>query len=293
MQMVFMPRFEYGARTTRLELLRNGLFATDRTDQVLTLSSARPLDWIVEQSTASARFTLEKGEERWMVLRYDDDDIHPVDRYESALKLDITAAFWARWAAGVRYSGPFRGMVKRSALALKLLTHAETGAIIAAPTTSLPETDRRGAELGLPVRLAPRCRVHAGRARRGRPPQGGRRLHALPEEGLPPRGRRPPADHVRHRRPPRPGRAPARPPDRLPGLTTRAGGQRRGGPAPARRLRRGPRDRRHLAPQPRDDRGHLARAAGPGRLGQQELAAARLQHLGGPGRGRGTTSSAR
>jgi GH15 family glucan-1,4-alpha-glucosidase len=140
MQMTFMPRFEYGARATRLELLRNGLFATDRTDQVLTLSSAKPVEWVVEQSAATARFTIEKGEERWLVLRYDDDDIHPVDRYESARKLDITAAFWARWAAGVRYSGPFRGMVKRSALALKLLTHAETGAIIAAPTTSLPET---------------------------------------------------------------------------------------------------------------------------------------------------------
>ena len=140
MQMTFMPRFEYGARTTRLELLRNGLFATDRTDQVLTLSSAKPFEWIVEQSAASAQFALEKGEARWLVLRYDDDDIHPVDRYESERKLDITAAFWARWAAGVRYSGPFRGMVKRSALALKLLTHAETGAIIAAPTTSLPET---------------------------------------------------------------------------------------------------------------------------------------------------------
>jgi len=140
MQMIFMPRFEYGARTTRLELLRAGLFATDRTDQVLTLSSAMPFDWTLEQSTGTTRFVLEKGEERWLVLRYDDDDIHPVDRYESSLKLDITAAFWARWAAGVRYSGPFRGMVKRSALALKLLTHAETGAIIAAPTTSLPET---------------------------------------------------------------------------------------------------------------------------------------------------------
>jgi GH15 family glucan-1,4-alpha-glucosidase len=140
MQLTFMPRFEYGARTTRLELLRAGLFATDRTDQVLTLSSAQPFEWAVEQSAATAAFMLEKGEARWMVLRYDDDDIHPVDRYESARKLDITAAFWARWAAGVRYSGPFRGMVKRSALLLKLLTHAETGAIIAAPTTSLPET---------------------------------------------------------------------------------------------------------------------------------------------------------
>ena len=140
MQITFMPRFEYGARTTRLEQLRNGLFATDRTDQVLTLSSSKPCDWMIEQSTATARFTVEKGEDRWLVLRYDDDDIHPADRYESGRKLDITAAFWARWAAGVRYSGPFRGMVKRSALALKLLTHAETGAIIAAPTTSLPET---------------------------------------------------------------------------------------------------------------------------------------------------------
>jgi len=140
MQMVFMPRFEYGARTTRIELLRAGLFATDRTDQVLTLSSARPFQWVVEQSTATAEFDIDKGEARWLVLRYDDDDIHPVDRYESARKLDITAAYWARWAASVRYSGPFRGIVKRSALALKLLTHAETGAIIAAATTSLPET---------------------------------------------------------------------------------------------------------------------------------------------------------
>ena len=82
-----IPGPEYGARTTRLELLRAGLFATDRTDQVLTLSSGKPFDWMVEQSTATARFQLEKGEERWLVLRYDDDDIHPVDRYESGRKL--------------------------------------------------------------------------------------------------------------------------------------------------------------------------------------------------------------
>jgi GH15 family glucan-1,4-alpha-glucosidase len=140
MNMVFMPRFEYGARTTRLDLLRAGLFATDRTDQVLTLSSGKPFDWTIEQSIAQARFWLDKGEERWLVLRYDDDDIHPVDRYESARKLDNTAAFWQQWSSKVRYRGPYRGMVKRSALALKLLTHADTGAMIAAPTTSLPET---------------------------------------------------------------------------------------------------------------------------------------------------------
>jgi GH15 family glucan-1,4-alpha-glucosidase len=140
LRMVFMPRFEYGARTTRLDVLRAGLFATDRTDQVLTLSSAKPFDWMVEQSTATTRFELVKGEERWVVLRYDDDDIHPVDRYQSSRKLDNTTVFWQQWSSKVRYRGPFRGMVKRSALALKLLTHAESGAMIAAPTTSLPET---------------------------------------------------------------------------------------------------------------------------------------------------------
>jgi GH15 family glucan-1,4-alpha-glucosidase len=140
MEMVFMPRFEYGARTTRLEVLRAGLFATDRTDQVLTLSSAVPFQWAVDQSTAVTRFLVEKGVTRWLVLRYDDDDIHPVDRYASASKLDVTAEYWQRWASRVRYGGPYRTMVKRSALVLKLLTHAETGAVIAAPTTSLPET---------------------------------------------------------------------------------------------------------------------------------------------------------
>jgi GH15 family glucan-1,4-alpha-glucosidase len=140
MEMIFMPRFEYGSRVTRLELLRAGLFATDRTDQVLTLSSAVPFEWEVDQSTAVTRWTLEKGVTRWLVLRYDDDDIHPVDRYASASKLDMTAEYWQRWAAKVKYSGPYRSQVKRSALVLKLLTHAETGAVIAAPTTSLPET---------------------------------------------------------------------------------------------------------------------------------------------------------
>ncbi len=139
MRIVFMPRFEYAARTTRLEILNAGVFASDRTDQVLTLASAQPFQWAIAQSAAVTEFDIERGDERWLVLRYDDDDIHPVDRYESALKLEVTEAFWQRWSAGVKYGGPWRTMVKRSALVLKLLTHVETGAIIAAPTTSVPE----------------------------------------------------------------------------------------------------------------------------------------------------------
>ncbi|MFN8652066.1 MAG: glycoside hydrolase family 15 protein [Gemmatimonadales bacterium] len=136
----FMPRFEYASRTTRLEVLRGGLYATDRVAQVVTLSCTRNLDWTVEQGAAVATLPLREGESEWLVLRYDDDDIHPVNEYESAEKMEITGAFWRVWTSRVRYVGPWRKQVERSALALKLLTHAESGAIIAAPTTSLPET---------------------------------------------------------------------------------------------------------------------------------------------------------
>ncbi len=139
MHMLFMPRFEYAARATRLEVMQAGIFASDRTDQVLTLSSAKPFDWEQDGGTATTRFQMNEGESRWLVLRYDDDDIHPVDSYDSARKFETTAAFWRVWAAAIRYDGPFRHEVERSALALKLMTHADSGAIIAAPTTSLPE----------------------------------------------------------------------------------------------------------------------------------------------------------
>jgi GH15 family glucan-1,4-alpha-glucosidase len=58
---------------------------------------------------------------------------------ELAKQLEGTVQFWRSWVEGCWYDGEWEGAVRRSALALKALTYAPSGAVVAAPTTSLPE----------------------------------------------------------------------------------------------------------------------------------------------------------
>jgi GH15 family glucan-1,4-alpha-glucosidase len=135
----FAPRLNYGESGTRLIPRRNGVLATDDEDEVLTLSGAPDLWWQMSDDTATVQLALRSEEELWFVVRYDDDEVHPIAAYDSPRKLEETIAFWDDWTSRIRYRGRYRLEVERSALALKLMCYAPSGAIVAAPTTSLPE----------------------------------------------------------------------------------------------------------------------------------------------------------
>jgi GH15 family glucan-1,4-alpha-glucosidase len=90
--------------------------------------------------TSTAQFTVAKGEQVPFVLGwFPSSEPRRVPDDASALVED-TAARWRRWSARCQYSGEWREPVLRSLLTLEALTFEATGGIVAAPTTSLPET---------------------------------------------------------------------------------------------------------------------------------------------------------
>jgi GH15 family glucan-1,4-alpha-glucosidase len=89
-----------------------------------------------------ADFTLQDQETAEFVLREiesDDGCGRPFSRDEVEELFKLTVDFWRSWISHCTYTGRWREIVNRSALALKLMTYEPTGAIVAAPTCSLPE----------------------------------------------------------------------------------------------------------------------------------------------------------
>lgn len=93
-----------------------------------------------EDRTIAATVALAAGERATLALMAGEDEPLGVPTMEEVdTRIDVSDEAWRRWAEALRYDGPHRDEVRRSALALKLLLYSPSGAIAAAATTSLPE----------------------------------------------------------------------------------------------------------------------------------------------------------
>ena len=106
----------------------------------LGLTATADLD--LADGVVTAEISLDQGEETLFVLEVLDEDgeVTSEDEVDTDHLFERTAAYWRAWIGQSTYTGRWRETVHRSALTLKLLTHEPTGAIIASPTTSLPES---------------------------------------------------------------------------------------------------------------------------------------------------------
>ena len=141
------PRFDYAREEHEIELHPHGvLFRAPSLSLALEGAIARAMGGsgrTLERDGQGirARFSVEAGQSQSFILeRVAADHIcRPFSEAATATAFEATVQYWRRWLDQSRYRGRWREMVHRSALTLKLLTYAPTGALVAAPTTSLPE----------------------------------------------------------------------------------------------------------------------------------------------------------
>jgi len=135
----FMPRFDYARDIPLFEKKNDGILAKSGV-QKLFLHSIVNLTVNMEKAFSSIK--MKKGDAAWFVLSY--DKLHAFSLTQCEDFLNRTIQYWQRWAHDCDidkciFKGPWHDHVVRAGLVLKLLTYPETGAIAAAPTTSLPE----------------------------------------------------------------------------------------------------------------------------------------------------------
>jgi GH15 family glucan-1,4-alpha-glucosidase len=136
MRMELSLRPDYGSIVPWVEPASDGVLATAGPD-AFRLSTTLPLS--VEDGTATAEFTVVEGARERLTLTWhlSYEDGPPVEDADSALAR--TEGWWREWSERCQYQGAYRDEVLTSLIALKAMTSETTGALIAAPTTSLPE----------------------------------------------------------------------------------------------------------------------------------------------------------
>jgi GH15 family glucan-1,4-alpha-glucosidase len=136
MRMELVIRFDYGSVVPWVRRIPRGIVAVAGPDSVLVRT---PVPLHGEHFRTVATFTVAAGESVPFDLTWVPSHEDGTDELEHTDALQQTEAWWQEWAAQCTEHGPWRDAVMRSLVTLKALTYRPTGAIVAAPTTSIPE----------------------------------------------------------------------------------------------------------------------------------------------------------
>jgi alpha,alpha-trehalase len=133
------PNFEYGAQAASWEPAPDGELKARGGAQSVNL--ATDIEPSIDGERVTGNLTLREGQSCFAAICWDEEGGAPRSAPESRERLEATSDFWRAWLRDGSFPDhPWRVHLQRSAIVLKGLTHAPTGALIAAPTTSLPET---------------------------------------------------------------------------------------------------------------------------------------------------------
>ena len=137
----FLPRHDYARTVPDFRPLRNGPGSAVEAHgggQSQILMATVPLSQ--NGQGVGCDFGLSQGESATFVLAYGDGRPSILEGYRTTERLEQTIRFWRDLVAGMEYDGLWRDQIVRSFLVLHLMMYRQTGAIVAAPTASLPET---------------------------------------------------------------------------------------------------------------------------------------------------------
>lgn len=140
-ELVCDPRPNYGAAHPGGRQHGRSSWCWNHGSGQLTLRTDLSLDGGLGSTGLVASARLRPGRRYTLSLAYDQRDIAVLPPLGSAAqkRLEETIAWWRAWCAKCVYQGPYKPAVMRSLLTLKLMTYSNSGAVVAAPTTSLPE----------------------------------------------------------------------------------------------------------------------------------------------------------
>jgi GH15 family glucan-1,4-alpha-glucosidase len=135
------PMFDYGANPAGWVLCNEDWTAAEASCEDVRVRIVSDFRLGIEGNRVRARHTMVEGERKFVALGWSDGLGGPTDLQDAQARILATSHFWRNWLAGGRFPDHrWRTHLQRSALTLKALTYAPTGATVAAATTSLPET---------------------------------------------------------------------------------------------------------------------------------------------------------